>query len=524
MFANSNASRSFTSLTIDEIRWLNASRAFGEDEDLASPIDPVKPKSPKNARYTDNRRRSILLDDFLGSSNPLGRKTRNTSSRPETPPSSPDEPLPATPPRNGFYSATPSIQEEETVPASPRPTEWLYRQPRSPSSLSRSPSSLSRTPSSISRSASSTRSVTPTPSRMRTRPHTPNAVTEMNKSPFYSTVVPPSPRSPSIRTRPSTPSRSSPNLLEFRGSPRTKASRPQLLPIHRERSGSASSLSTNSSTSSLPRTPPSPSLYSQHYPLPETRATTPTRSILAQSPKRSASISTKHSTSKSVKFNEFISRGDHQATVGDGAVRGEEWNSRLVEGFDVDVDVFGSAPVAQPTKGLKRFLTMGRSRTKHKSRPEISGPFALSATTPTGTPTHHPPDAETQSLFGVGFAPSSPFRYRAPPSASASVSSFLATSSEDAHAPRSKKAYLFNSDELGAVPENRFFSAPSASKATSFADLRHRHHHVHTRDASAPVLHMHTLPSMESFRSAKSTRSCSHNRLRGWLGRIGIGA
>ncbi|KAJ7071384.1 hypothetical protein C8F01DRAFT_1110322 [Mycena amicta] len=541
MFANGNASRSFTSLTIEEIGWLSASKAFGDDGDSVHGVFPTEPQSvaiPKNLRYADTRRRSILLDDFLGTSKNLSRSSKTRfgftppSSRPETPPPSPDEVVLGTPPRTGFYSATPSIQEEEMPPSPPRPTEWLYRRPRSPSTLSRSPSSLS-----------SSRSVTPTPSRLRGgRPHTPAAVAEMNMSPFYSTVVPPVKRSPSIRTgspalrRPSTPSRSSPNLLEFRGSPRAKT-----LP----HPTSAAAHSQRASTSSFPRTPPSPSLYSQHSfapPLPETRATTPTRSILTQSPKRSPSTSTKHSgTSKSVKFDELAPRysGDHKATIGDGKVRGEEWNSRLVEGVDCigmgdenDLD----APVpAKPHGALKRFLTL-RTR-KNKPRPEISGPFALSPTTgsPTGTispAAHRPLDAETQSLFGVGSTPASPFRYRAP---AASTSSFLQNDASSL-ASKPKKAYtssLLSSDELGVVPErfhtpiaNKFYSSParfkapppSASKASSIADFGSTTFGTGTSE-TRPVLH--ALPSMESFRSVKSTRSC--NRFRGWLGRIGIG-
>nr|GAT57542.1 predicted protein [Mycena chlorophos] len=612
MFANTNASRSFSSLTIDELRWLSANKAFGDDGESdhgVSPTDPVKPPSPKNARYVDRRRRSILLDDFLGTSNTLSRtvdssKTRfGLHPRSETPPPSSEEGLPATPPRSGLHSSTPSIQEDEVFATPPRPTEWLYRRPRSPSSLSRSPSSLSQSPSSISRSTSSSRSVTPTPSRLRcptgSRPHTPTAVTEMNISPFYSTVIAPVKRSPSIRTgspasrqgRPSTPSRSSPNLLEFRGATRAKTLpiRPQLLPIHRERSGSASSISTTSSTSSLPRTPPSPSLYSPHsfaqplpLPLPSeqqpsTRATTPTRSILAQSPKRSASISTKHSSrsaSKSVKFdcnNEFVPApipmaiiprytGDHKETFGDGKVRGEEWNSRLVESFDDDErdhehDVFGGGPVSvaahvttasgassAPPKSpgaLKRFLTLRSTRSKTKARPEISGPYALSPTgagsagTSPVAAAHRPLDHdETQSLFGVS---SSPFRYRSAP-ASASTASFGNLNAKGTHnkAPSLMSTCTTDDGDSRYPTANKFHSHPtrrlrSATTPSSSSSTSHSHGHGHKAASiadmgsigeSRPAPTLHTLPSMESFRSA---RSCNPSRLRGWLGRIGIG-
>ncbi|KAJ7151525.1 hypothetical protein C8R46DRAFT_486395 [Mycena filopes] len=572
MFADTNASRSFTSLTIDEIRWLNASKAFSDDGDSVHSLpttELVKSHSvaiPKNSRprYADTRRRSILLDDFLGN-NTLNRRADGARSRfgftapsspTNTPPPSPDETLPVTPPRAAPYSTEHSSEGRATSEEMPRlaqrPTEWLYRRPKSPSTLSRSPSSLSTAPSSISRSPSSSRSVTPTPSRIRPptgyRPRTPiPAVAEMNQSPFWSTVVPPQ-RTPSVRagsassTGSRTPSRSSPNLLDFR--PRAKKlPRPPALPIQRERSGSASSSISTTSTSSLPRTPPSPSIYSQHsftYPHPDTRSTTPTKSILTLSPKRSPSISTKHSSaSKSVKFDEVpaIRYGvDREFYVGDGRVRGEEWNSQVLSEMGLDMDgmeILEGRGMQTPTPlnknhsgALKRFLTL-RTRTKNKARPEISGPYAL---TPSSSGAAHvPPHGQSQVSLG------SP-----PPSliTSKSSSSFVLQGdvgvipsspnggSDTGFSPNykpKKSSSLIGPGDLGVLPDhgpflsNKFYSHPARFKAPKAATITGAGSVGLL--ASEPVLH--ALPSMESFRSAKSTRSCG--RFKDWLGRIGIG-
>ncbi|KAJ7748533.1 hypothetical protein DFH07DRAFT_565065 [Mycena maculata] len=579
MFANNNASRSFTSLTSDEIRWLNASSAFGEDGDSVRSVpsvDLVKSQSvaiPKisRPRYSDTRRRSILLDDFLGN-NTLSRSAdsprsrfgfRAPSSPTNSPPPSPDESLPVTPPRVAAYasahlnqSLTP-VQEMPRLPQ--RPTEWLYRRPKSPSSLSRSPSSLSSSPSSISRSPSSpasSRSATPTPSKIRPptgyRPHTPTPpVAEMNQSPFWSTVVPPQ-RSPSVRTGSSshgsrTPSRSSPNLLDFRGSSKSKTigGRPKPLPIQRERSGSVSSSISTSSTGSLPRTPPSPSIYSQHsftYPHPDTRSTTPTKSILTLTPKRSPSISTKHSSaSKSVKFDEvpaicYSGTGDRELRIGDGRVRGEEWNSHVLNGavdcmgFDMeDMDLLqgrGTPTPAGKTPGgsLRRFLTLG-SRNKIKTRPEISGPYALAPSSP-GLP---PQPSESLSSL------SSPFKSKSSSSSFIQGDVGVIPSSpnggtDPAFSPKykpKKPSSLIGPGDLGVLPDHgrflqphKFYSHPARYKAPKAASVTNSGSLGLL--ASEPVLH--TLPSMESFRSvrsAKGTRSCG--RIRDWLGRIGIG-
>ncbi|KAJ7456494.1 hypothetical protein FB451DRAFT_605949 [Mycena latifolia] len=576
MFANNNASKSFTSLTIDEIRWLNASKleAFSSDEgDSVHGVpsaDLVKSHSvaiPKNSRprYNDTRRRSILLDDFLGS-NPSSRSVDSSrfgfatpSSPTNTPPPSPDKKLPVTPLRAYSTEGRTTLQEMPHTP--PRPTEWLYRRPRSPpSTLSRSPSSLSSSPSSISRTPSSSRSVTPTPTRIRPptgyRPHTPiPAVAEMNQSPFWSTVVPPGPqRTPSVRTgsshRSRTPSRSSPDLLDFRASPKTKAlERPHALSIQRERSGSESSSISTTSTSSLPRTPPSPSLYSQHsfaYPHPDTRSTTPTKSILTLAPKtqRSPSISTKHSA-KSVKFDEVPAvryTGDREFHIGDGKVRGEEWNSQALDGgmdcmgLDMDgMDLLGRGGTQTPTPPgknpggtLKRFLTLG-TRTKNKPRPEISGPYALAPSSP-GHPPHSPEHAE--SKLSLGSTHSSPFKSK---SASFLVQGNVGvipsspnggtdTGAFPKHRP-TKSSSLIGPGELGVIPDHgrflstKFYSHPVRSKAKAASITGSGSVGL---IASEPVLH--ALPSMESFRSVrstKSTRSCG--RIRDWLGRIGIG-
>ncbi|KAJ7480159.1 hypothetical protein B0H11DRAFT_1271152 [Mycena galericulata] len=597
MFANKNASGSFASLTIDEIRWLNASKAFGDDGDSVRSVpssDLVKSQSvaivrmreppmatiffdcqllfkPKNSRprYNDNRRRSILLDDFLGN-NTLSRSPDSPRSRfgfgapsnpTDTPPPSPDESLPVTPPRAASHSTTHSgqdrtaLQELSRLPQ--RPTEWLYRRPRSPSSLSRSPSSLSSSPSSISRTPSSSRSVTPTPTRIRPptgyRPQTPSpVVSEMNQSPFWSTVVPPQ-RAPSIRNgSPNshgsrTPSRSSPNLLEFRGSPKSNklGIRPQPLPIQRERSGSESSSISTTSTGSLPRTPPSPSIYSQHsfaYPHPDTRSTTPTKSILTLTPKRSPSISTKHSSaSKSVKFDEVPAiryAGDREFHIGDGKVRGEEWNAHIFEGgdcmgFDMEgMDLLDGRGTPTPagknhSGALKRFLTLG-SRNKHKARPEISGPYALAPASP-GLP---PPSSEhAESQLSLISPPSSPFKSKS--------SSFIVGQGDVGAIPSSpnggtdtpkykpkKSSSLIGPGDVGVLPDHgrflssKFYSHPARLKGPKAASF--------TGPGSVGILAsepvLHTLPSMESFRSvrsAKSTRSCG--RIRDWLGRIGIG-
>ncbi|KAJ7293821.1 hypothetical protein C8J57DRAFT_38664 [Mycena rebaudengoi] len=454
MFANNNASRSFTSLTSDEVRWLSASKAFsdGDGDSANSSTDLVKSQSvalPKSSRPRyDTRRRSILLDDFLGS-NTLNRSADasrarfGTPSTPtDTPPPSPVKRLPSTPPRAPPYSIDPFGQDPAVLdeigalpPLPQRPTEWIYRRPKSPSSLSRSPSTLSASPSSVSRSPSSSRSATPTPSRIRPptgyRPRTPTpTVAEMNQSPFWSTVVPPQ-RTASVRTGSPhshgtrTPSRSSPNLLDFRASPRSQklGARPPHLPIQRERSGSASSSISTTSTSSLPRTPPSPSLYSQNsfsHPPPDTRSTTPTKSILTLTPKRSPSISTKHSSgSKSVKFDEVPAiryASDRELHLGDGRVRGEEWNSYVLDG-EINcmdkMDLLQERETQTPTPlgkshsgALKRLLTL-RTRTKNKPRLEISGPYALAASSP-GLPAQHPERAASD--LSLGSPPASPLK------------------------------------------------------------------------------------------------------------------
>ncbi|KAJ7693536.1 hypothetical protein B0H17DRAFT_485829 [Mycena rosella] len=580
MFANNNASRSFTSLTSDEVRWLNASKleAFSSDEgdsvhsvlstDLAKSRSVAIPKNSR-PRYNDTRRRSILLDDFLGS-NILSRSVDSSrfgfatpSSPTNTPPPSPEKILPVTPPRAASYS-TAHLGERTTLQEMPRlpqrPTEWLYRRPRSPSTLSRSPSSLSSSPSSISRTPSSSRSVTPTPTRIRPpkgyRPHTPvPAAAEMNQSPFWSTVVPPQ-RTPSIRTgSPSShrsPSRSSPNLLEFRASPRTKhLGRPPALSVQRERSGSESSSISTTSTSSLPRTPPSPSIYSQHsftYPHPDTRSTTPTKSILTLAPKtqRSASISTKHS-SKSVKFDEVPAiryAGDREFHIGDGKVRGEEWNSHILEdggvdcmGFDMDgMDLLERGGTQTQTKNhagaLKRFLTL-RTRNKNKPRPEISGPYALAPSSP-GLP---PQSAEhAGSQLSLGSQASSPFKSK---SASASfliqgtvgaIPSSPNGGTDTGCSPKykpKKSSSLIGPGDIGVLPDHgrflstKFYSHPVRSKSASKSASLTGSGNVGLL-ASEPVLH--ALPSMESFRSVRSTKSTRNcGRFRDWLGRIGIG-
>ncbi|KAJ7275545.1 hypothetical protein B0H12DRAFT_266063 [Mycena haematopus] len=578
MFADNDAcSRSFTSLTMDEIRWLNASQAFDDGDSVHSlpAADLVKSHSiavPKSSRpRLDTRRRSILLDDFLG----LSRSADNARSRfgltprpnlADTPPPSPDELLPVTPPRAGSYSTGHSSPGrtilQEMPPLPQRPMEWLYRRPKSPSTLSRSPSTLSKSPSCISRSSSDSRSVTPTPTRIRPptgyRPRTPTpAVAEMNQSPFWSTVVPPQ-RSPSVRTgspsshgsrTPSSPSRSSPNLLDFRASPRAQklVPRPKLLPVQRERSGSQSSSVSTTSTSSLPRTPPSPSIYSQHsfnYPHPDTRSTTPTKSILTLTPKRSPSISTKHSSgSKSVTFDEVpaIRYTVDRVHVGDGKVRGEEWNSHTVDGgvdcmgFDMEgMDLLEGRGTQTPTPlaknhsgSLKRFLTLRRN--KSKPRPEISGPYALAPSSPSSPPQ----PSLSQSQLSSGLTPSSSFKSKS--------SSFLVQGNvgvipsspnggtDLGFSPRykpKKSSSLIGPGDPGVLPDhgrflsNKFYShptrlkTPKASSITGSGSIGLL--------ASEPVLH--ALPSMESFRSersAKSTRSCG--RFKDWLGRIGIG-
>ncbi|KAJ7139593.1 hypothetical protein C8R44DRAFT_307955 [Mycena epipterygia] len=571
MFANNNASRSFTSLTIDEIRWLNASQAFSDSDSVHSVLssDLVKSQSvaiPKNSRsrYSDTRRRSILLDDFLGS-NTLNRSSRTRfgfaapSTPTETPPPSPDEALPVTPPGAASYATAhlgqsrTTLQEMPRLP--PRPTEWLYRRPRSPSTLSRSPSSLSSSPSSISRSPSSSRSVTPTPTRIRPptgyRPHTPiPAVAEMNQSPFWSTVVPPQ-RTPSVRTgsptshRNRTLSRSSPNLLDFRASPRSNKPGLKPLAIQRERSGSSSSISTTS-TSSLPRTPPSPSIYSQHsftYPHPDTRSTTPTKSILTLTPKRSPSISTKHSSaSKSVKFDEVPAiryAGDREFQIGDGKVRGEEWNSHVLDGVDgmgFDIDgmelLEGRGTQTPPLLGknhsgaLKRLLTL-RTRNKNKARPEISGPYALAPSSP-GLPPQASEHAESQLSL-----PTSPSKSRS--------SSFIVQAdvgvipsspnggTDTGFSPKykpKKSSSLIGPGDPGVLPDHgrflstKFYSHPVRSKSSKGNSVAGSGGVGLL--ASEPVLH--ALPSMESFRSVRSAKSTHSGRFRGWLGRIGIGA
>ncbi|KAJ7837192.1 hypothetical protein B0H14DRAFT_1103681 [Mycena olivaceomarginata] len=499
--------------------------------------------------------------------------------RADTPPPSPDEVLPVTPPRAASYSTAHSSPArtplQEMPPLPQRPTEWLYRRPKSPSTLSRSPSSLSSSPSSISRSSSDSRSVTPTPTRIRPptgyRPRTPTpAVAEMNQSPFWSTVVPPQ-RTPSVRTgspssfgsrTPTGPSRSSPNLLDFRASPRAQklVPRTQVLPIQRERSGSQSSSASTTSTSSLPRTPPSPSIYSQHsfnYPHPDTRSTTPTKSILTLTPKRSPSISTKHSSgSKSVTFDEVpaIRYTGDRVHVGDGRVRGEEWNSHTVDGgvecmFDMEgVDLLEGrgtqtpAPLGKTHSGsLKRFLTL--RRTKNKPRPEISisGPYALAPSSPA-------PPAESQ--LSLGPPPSAPFKSK--PS-SASSASFLLQGSAgvipsspnggtDTGCPSpkykpKKSSSLIGPGELGVLPahgrflsaapspapSSRFYTHPARPKAPSLKAASLTGAGSVGLLASEPVLH--ALPSMESFRSERSARGStrSYARFKDWLGHIGIG-
>ncbi|KAJ7630483.1 hypothetical protein FB45DRAFT_536608 [Roridomyces roridus] len=512
MFANSDASRSFMSLTVDEIRWLNASNAFGVDDgDSIHSVpasDLVKPQSPRGSRPRyDSRRRSMLLDDFFGNNTPRDRT------------------------KFGFGEADESLLTEKELPSLPqRPKEWLYRRPRSPSSLSRSPSSLSGSPCLSRAPSSGSRSVTPTPTRIRPstaghRPHNPSpGVTEMNQSPFWTTVVPPQ-RSPSIRIGTPTsrssrsPSRSSPNLLDFRGSPRSKriGERPRPLPIQRERSGSEASSISTSSTGSLPATPPSPgSIYSQHsftYPHPDTRSTTPSKSILTLTPKRSASISTKHSSaSKSVKFDEVpaIGYADDRFDFGDGMVRGEEWDSNG-DSTSIDMDGIGVQEGKGAGKALKRLLTIG-SRHKTKPRPEISGPYALAPSSPGSAsqsslrlPAFKPSASASSSFISQGDVTTIP---SSPNGAAADA---------DRYKPK-KSSSLIGPGDIGVIPyhgrflSNKFYTPPARPKTPKAASV------TGPGDlgvlASEPALH--ALPSMESFRSTKSVRDW------GWLGRIGI--
>ncbi|KAJ6519324.1 hypothetical protein C8R45DRAFT_18245 [Mycena sanguinolenta] len=571
MLADNDACSTFAPLTIDEIRWLNASQAFDDGDSIHSLPAPDLVKShsiavPKSSRpRLDTRRRSILLDDFLG----LSRSADNARSRfgftpqprlADSPPPSPDEVLPVTPPRaaasysTGHPTGRTTMEEMPSLPQ--RPTEWLYRRPKSPSTLSRSPSSLSRSPSSISRSSSDSRSITPTPTRIRPptayRPRTPApAVAEMNQSPFWSTVVPPQ-RSPSVRTgspnsygsrTTSSPSRSSPNLLDFMAPPRAQkvGPRSKILPIQRERSGSQSSSVSTTSTSSLPRTPPSSSIYSQHsfnYPHPDTRSTTPTKSILTLTPKRSPSISTKHSSgSKSVTFDEVAAVRYTGDRVHVGKVRGEEWNSHTVDGgvdcmgLDVEgMDLLEGRGTQTPTPlaknhggSLKRFLTLRRN--KNKARPEISGPYALAPSSPTSP--SQPPLATSQLSSGStpSFASKSSFLVQG----NAGIIPSSPNGGTDLSPPKykpKKSSSLIGPGDLGVLPDHgRFLSNKFYSHPTRFNP--HKPSSITSAGsvgllASEPALH--ALPSLESFRSERSAQSTrSYGRFKDWLGRIGIG-
>ncbi|KAF7367332.1 hypothetical protein MSAN_00795500 [Mycena sanguinolenta] len=336
---------------------------------------------------------------------------------------------------------------------------------------------------------------------------------------------------------------------ESQGSPRAQSlvPRPKILPITRERSGSQSSSVSTTSTSSLPRTPPSPSIYSHHsfsYPHPDTRSTTPTKSILTLTPKRSPSISTKESSgSKSVTFDEVPAvrfTGD-RVHVGDGKVRGEEWNSHTIDGgvdcmgFDMEgMDLLEGRGTQTPTPlaknhsgSLKRFLTL--RRTKTKPRPEISGPYALAPSSPTASSPPQSPLAANQLSSG------------STPSFASKSSSFLVPGnvgiipsspnggpdlvSSPKYKPK-KPSSLIGPGDLGVLPDhgrflsNKFYSHPARfnpHKPSSIASSGSV-----GLLASEPALH--ALPSLESFRSERSAKSTrSYRRLKDWLGRIGIG-
>ncbi|KAK7064673.1 hypothetical protein R3P38DRAFT_2757311 [Favolaschia claudopus] len=537
MFMDNEAYESFLSPTADEIGWLNASQAFGDDADSDLSFPPpelVKSHSiavPKTSRSRiDTRRRSILLDDFFGSS-------RSVDS-------------------GRFKFGYSVVNVDGSTTSDTTPSSIVFGRPfeRRSHDFSRH-SSRTATSNRVVISASEIAfdyiPIAQQPLKL-SLVHIPHLLRFPILDPHSDSIVSSqrSPRTGSARTR--TPSRSSPNLLEFTPPPRPPklASPPQLFPIQRERSGSQSSSASTTSSSSLPRTPPSPSLYSQHsfnHPRPDTRCTTPTKSILTLSPKRSPSISTKHSSgSKSVTFNEVpaIRYTGDRVDMGDGMVRGEEWNSKAFDGgvhcmgFDLDgmdpVDERGT-PTPTPTEkysgSLKRLLT--RRRTKHKSRPEISGPYALSASHSSGSSTQPSQAAESQYSF----------RSPTPLSARSKSSTFIVqevgvipSSPNGGHdmGPEFplrkpiKSTSLIGPGDPGVLADHGRFLSPKFHSHPARSKSSHKAASISGSKSSAglhtaePVLH--ALPSMESFRSERSRKSSqSYGRFKHWLGRIGIG-
>ncbi|KAF8213643.1 hypothetical protein K438DRAFT_1957009 [Mycena galopus ATCC 62051] len=539
--------RSFTSLTIDEIRWLNANQAFDDGDSVHSlpSADLVKSHSiavPKTSRpRLDMRRRSILLDDFLGLS-----RSADTSAKP------------------GGHSAT-VTRQGATSDTSPGSIVFdTSVKPRRYAFARNAPTSSTAYGMVISTSQVTFHSV-PVALDCIEGPvlhlsllvgfsvFDPDSVADTSADGVSPTYPHPSGcgnESVSIWSRGSSAAQPLSSNGKSQASPHAQklVSRPKLIPIQRERSGSQSSSVSTTSTSSLPRTPPSPSIYSQHsfnYPHPDTRSTTPTKSILTLTPKRSPSISTKHSSgSKSVTFDEVpaIRYTGDRVHVGDGKVRGEEWNSHTVDGGGVDcmgfdmegMDLLEGRGTQTPTPlekthsgSLKRFLTLRRN--KSKARPEISGPYALAPSTPTSSSPARPAPIESQHSTGsspsksssllvqgnVGVIPSSP-------NGGTDLGSSLK------YKPK-KSSSLIGPGDLGVLPDhgrflsNKFYSHPARFQAHKAASITGSGRVGLL--ASEPVLH--ALPSMESFRSersVKSTRSSySRFKVKDWLGRIGIG-
>lgn len=202
-------------------------------------------------------------------------------------------------------------------------------------------------------------------------------------------------------------------------------------------------------------------------------------------------------------------------------------------GFDMDtMDLLEGGGTQTPTPfgknhsgALKRFLTLRRN--KSKARPEISGPYALAPSSPTASSPSQPSE-HVESQLSLG---SSPFKSKS--------SSFLVhgnvgaipsspnggTDTGFSYKPK-KSSSLIGPGDLGVLPDHgsflstKFYSHPvrfKSSKAASFTGSGSM-----GLLASEPVLH--TLPSMESFRSERSAKSTrSFGRFKGWLGRIGIG-
>lgn len=472
------------------------------------------------------------------SSNRLGARFPTHSQMPPTLVPTPPPECPS--PRN----TTPS-RNHRTPPRSPRSPphspEWIYRRPKSPLS----------TP--LSRSPSSSRSATPTPASIQrgwSLPQTgsagvkaPTEIGEENHSPVHSpfwTAI--------LQQRGSYQSRSTPTLLStppgklqrHPSSSSQKSSRsntrPEHIQIKRERTGSSTS-TASSSMSSLPHTPsPSPTQRSANYSHHDIRCKTPTKSILTITPRRTSSISTKNSsTNKSVTFDDMPTvRYASGREFQDSHRQGWLYSLDMDMGMDVDdmeMDSNGdtieeSMGRCTPTPvkdkhGIKKFLTLpGLPRRMHsrseKKRPDISGPFALS---PAGGVVPPPPSPPSPRLPTLQESDAPDTHYFNPTFSRDKPKSASLIGPGDIPYSYSSSSARRNASESNSHPRTPRFKSSSLIGPGDIGVL------------ATPPSTLRTLPSQESFRSARSVKSASArscggggvSRFRHWLMRMGVG-